>query len=244
MKFAAILLLLSATILWADPATPPDSTSTPAVDSTTVQATGTPVESVQSAPAPAHAQSTPAVADEPANPAEANPPGYDEFYATSQERAIMSGHSDVISTEIGSSDSLGVIPDEMITKFQGGTRRVHIENTVFRREDPVVYDSRGSRDPFRALVRDEKKEGQVETDLLRLENAVLTGVVWSEGQFVAMLRDKDGNNFLLHEGDPIYSGRCTAITKSQAVFDVVEFGDYNQVTLKVATAEKPIKITG
>ncbi|MBI5059410.1 hypothetical protein HZB60_06480 [candidate division KSB1 bacterium] len=152
------------------------------------------------------------------------------------ERAESS--PDVLSTELSGVDSLGITSDTLITSFQGGTRRVHLERTVFRRETPVEYVSNGRRDPFRALVIDERKEGEIETDLLRMEKAVLTGVVWSDGEYVAMVRDKDGNNFLLHEGDPVFNGRMTAVTQSQAVFDLVEFGDYQQIVLKVASAEK------
>jgi hypothetical protein len=144
----------------------------------------------------------------------------------------------VISTELSGLDSLGILSDTLITNYQGGTRRVHLERTVFRRETPVIYQAGGHRDPFRALVVDERKEGEIETDLLRMEGAFLTGVVWSDGEYIAMLRDKEGNNFLLHDGDPVFNGRVTAVTQSQAVFDLVEFGDYQQIVLKVTSPDR------
>jgi hypothetical protein len=246
MKFILLVLACVWAVASADPtategtATPAtaDTTKPAAAASETIPAAAPQVEPAKPVPAP------PAHEESEAEAGAANPAGYDEVFATSSERAIMSGSPDVLSTEILGSDSLDIIPDEMITKYQGGTRRVHLENSVFRREDPVVYDARGKRDPFRALVVDEKKEGAIQTDLLRLDGAVLTGVIWSDGEFVAMARDKESNSFLLHEGDPVYNGRCTAITKTQAVFDVVEFGDYQQTILKIASPDKPIKITG
>jgi len=82
--------------------------------------------------------------------------------------------SKVLSTEMSGVDTLGVMPEEMITRSGSGTRRVKLETTVFRREEPVAYRSEGRRDPFRALIANEKKEGEIKTDLLRLENAILT----------------------------------------------------------------------
>jgi hypothetical protein len=121
----------------------------------------------------------------------------------------------------------------MIMKSGEGTRRVKLETTVFHREEPVIYRSEGLRDPFRALVANEKKEGEVKTDLLRLEDAILTGIVWSSGDYVALVRDKDGKNFFLRKGDPIYQGTVLEVEQTRAVFEVSEFGDYSQVTLEV-----------
>jgi hypothetical protein len=141
--------------------------------------------------------------------------------------------SQELSTELDGLDTLELAPTEMITQVAGGTRRVHLESTVFRREQPVKYQAAGRRDPFRALLVDEKKEGEIETDLLRIEGAALRGVVWSEGVYLALVTDKDSKSFVLREGDPIYQGRVLSVTQSQAVFEVSDFGDYQKITLKV-----------
>ncbi len=146
---------------------------------------------------------------------------------------------DALSTEVAGLDSLDLSDPDLETEYHGGTRRIHLERSVFRRATPVVYAGNGRRDAFRALVVDEKKEGEIQTDLLRTEGAVLTGVVWAEGEYLAMVKDKDGTSFFLREGDPVYSGRVTAVTQSQVVCDISEFGDYRQVTLKVQTIAKP-----
>ncbi|RPH95070.1 hypothetical protein EHM69_05610 [candidate division KSB1 bacterium] len=140
---------------------------------------------------------------------------------------------DELSTELNGIDTLDVLPSDVVTSYGGGTRRVHLEHTVFRREPPVYYEAVGRRDPFRALIVDEKKEGEIETDLLRVEGASLKGVVWSDGQYLALLKDKDGKSFVLREGDLIFHGRVLSVTQSQATFEVSEFGDYDQITLKV-----------
>ncbi|MFZ5433661.1 MAG: hypothetical protein ACOZB3_07810 [Calditrichota bacterium] len=153
--------------------------------------------------------------------------------ATDPEFVESPNASAEISTEMEGLDSLDVLPHEMVTSFDGGTRRINLESSVFRREEPVYYERDGNRDPFRALIRDEKKEGEIETDLLRLENAVLTGVVWSEGEYLALVKDKDGKSFFLREGDPVYQGRVLSVTQSRVELEVTEFGDYERVTLKI-----------
>ncbi|MBU0509526.1 hypothetical protein KKH27_11920 [bacterium] len=138
-----------------------------------------------------------------------------------------------ISTRMEGLDTLGVLPKEMITSFGGGTRRINLESSVFRREEPIRYDPTGKRDPFRALIRDEQREGEIETDLLRHENAVLSGVVWAESEYLAMVKDKNGQTFFLREGDPIYQGRVLTVTNSMVTLEVWDFGDYDQITLKI-----------
>lgn len=138
-----------------------------------------------------------------------------------------------LSTEVSGLDSLGIVSDTLITKNNGGTQSYTLQRQVFHREHPYVYDDDDRRDPFRALIVDEKKEGEIVTDLLRLDGAILTGIVWSQGNYLAMLKDKDGESFFLREGDPVYSGSVVSVTPSQAVFEVIDFGDYDRVTLKV-----------
>jgi hypothetical protein len=138
-----------------------------------------------------------------------------------------------ISSEINGLDSLGITTDTVVTTNDGGTKKVSLERSVFHREKPFVYNSEGRRDPFRALIVDEKKEGEIETDLLRLEGASLAGVVWSDGTYLAIVRDADGQSFFLREGDPIFTGKLVTVTETQATFETSDFGDYQRVTLKV-----------
>ena len=173
---------------------------------------------------------SPAMSDEESNganaTAESNP-------VTEPSGARDEQDNETLSTELRGIDSLGVMPKVVATPYQGGTRRVELESTVFRREQPFVYNYAAQRDPFRALIADEKKEGEIQTDLLIVEGAVLTGIVWAEGHYLAMIRDKDSRTFFLREGDPVYSGSVTSVTESHVMFEISTFGDYQRVTLKV-----------
>lgn len=146
---------------------------------------------------------------------------------------ILNREGETLSTMTEGLDSLDVLPDEMLTETNGGTRRVKLETMVFKRHEPVYYEASELRDPFRALVADEKKEGEIQTDLLRMDGAVLTGVVWSDGKYLAMVRDKDNKSFFLREGEAVYSGKVLYVGQTEAVFEISEFGDYTRVTLKV-----------
>jgi len=146
---------------------------------------------------------------------------------------VLNREGETLSTITAGLDSLDVLPNEVTTESYGGTRRVKLETTVFKRHEPVNYNGTDFRDPFRALVTDEKKEGEIVTDLLRLEDAVLTGVVWSDGKYLAMVKDKDGKSFFLREGESVYNGRVLYVGQTEAVFEISEFGDYSRITLKV-----------
>jgi len=137
-----------------------------------------------------------------------------------------------LSTVTAGLDSLGVSPKELETQANGGTRRIALESEVFNRHEPVFYLASDLRDPFRALV-DKNPPAPGDSDLLRLDEAVLTGVVWSDGKYLAMVRDKDGKSFFLREGDAIASGKVLYVGQGEAVFEVTVFGDYSRITLKV-----------
>ena len=149
------------------------------------------------------------------------------------ESDILKRQGETLSTMTEGLDSLNVLPNELETQSNGGVRRVKLETLVFKRHEPVFYEASGLRDPFRALVSDEKKEGEIKTDLLKLEEAILTGVVWSDGKYLAMVRDKEGKSFFLRESDAVYNGKVLYVGQTEAVFEVTEFGDYSRITLKV-----------
>ena len=202
----AVMTFLAGSLFAADP---PEETANPGIvktDTSTVADAA--VKTAENTGQPDTTEANPAPAEDKEEPAE-------------------------LSTELSGLDTLDIVPTEMITQIGGGTRRVGLESSVFRREEPVVYEAAGRRDPCRALITDEKKEGQVETEFLRMEGASLKGVVWSDGQYLALITDKDGKSFVLREGDPVYQGRVISVTQSKAVFEVADFGDYQQITLKV-----------
>jgi hypothetical protein len=109
--------------------------------------------------------------------------------------------------------------------------------SYLRREAPFFYDPGGRRDPFRPLLTEMKRGESVVTDLLRVDGAVLTGVVWSSGEYLAMVRDKDGKNFFLRQGDAVFRGRVSSVTQTKAVFQLSDFGEVEHVTLTVRANE-------
>jgi hypothetical protein len=142
-------------------------------------------------------------------------------------------HSE-ITTELQSLDTLDVMPSEMETQ-DGGVRKVSLEKNVFRRQTPIDYQSFSRRDPFRPLLVDARSQEKddPDPDLLRMDGAKLQGVVWADGQYMALVKDKSGKIFFLREGDSINQGHVLMVSQAQAVFEIADFGDYDQITLKV-----------
>lgn len=136
-----------------------------------------------------------------------------------------------------SGDSSKVVELDRKTVWASGASQTAMRQPSLRRENPFAYQSRGRRDAFRALISDSRKEEKVATDLLCLDDAVLTGVVWSSGEYLAMVRDKDGKNFFLREGDAVFRGRVMTVTQTKAVFRLVEFGEVERITLTVRSNE-------
>jgi hypothetical protein len=145
----------------------------------------------------------------------------------------QSSGGDSLSTGLGGMDTLGVVPSSVETPYQGGTRRIDFENSVFRREPPVVYSAVSGRDPFRPLIVEKSGEADPVTNLLIVDGANLTGVVWADAQSLATVKDKQGRSFFLHQGEPVYRGRVVSITQTSITFEISGFGESRQVTLKV-----------
>jgi hypothetical protein len=130
-----------------------------------------------------------------------------------------------------------VSPGQTTPHSSGVGEQTAPRRSSLRREEPFAYSSRGRRDPFRPLIKEGKANEDIKTDLLRVDGAVLTGVVWSGGEYLAMVRDKDGNNFFLREGDSVFRGKIVTVTQTKAVFQLVEFGEVERVTLTVRAGE-------
>ena len=102
---------------------------------------------------------------------------------------------------------------------------------VFRQQEVTRYSTRGRRDPFKALVVE--GTGEVETDLLNIDDATLTGIIWMGNHMVALFKDKKGRSHYMKKGDAVYNGRIIEINDNSVIVTIYEFGDSRRVELKV-----------
>jgi Tfp pilus assembly protein PilP len=102
---------------------------------------------------------------------------------------------------------------------------------VFRQQEIYRYSTRGRRDPFKALVTEGL--GEVETDMLNVEEATLTGIIWMGDHMVALFKDKKGKSHYMKKGDAVWNGRIVEINDNSVIVTLYEFGDSRRVELKV-----------
>jgi Tfp pilus assembly protein PilP len=102
---------------------------------------------------------------------------------------------------------------------------------VFRRQEIFEYSSRGRRDPFKPLVTEGTEE--VETNLLNVEEATLTGIVWGGDQMVALFKDKKGKSHYMKKGDAVYNGRILEINDNSVIISIFQFGTTRRLELRV-----------
>lgn len=99
----------------------------------------------------------------------------------------------------------------------------------------VIYNSRGTRDPFAPLLETGKGERAFgEIPVPSLEDLKLVGILQDEGGGrVALLEDSEGNGFMLRTGDKIKNGWVSMITEDKVFFQVTEFGWSRTVSMKL-----------
>jgi hypothetical protein len=102
---------------------------------------------------------------------------------------------------------------------------------VFRQQEAFKYSNRGRRDPFKALIQE--GVGEINTNLLNMEEATLTGIVWAGDQMVALFKDKKGKSYYLRNGDPVNNGRIVEIKDNSVIVSVFQFGDTRQLEFRV-----------
>jgi hypothetical protein len=102
---------------------------------------------------------------------------------------------------------------------------------VFRQQEIYKYSTRGRRDPFKALVSE--GIGEIDTDLLNIDDATLTGIIWMGDHMVALFKDKKGKSHYMKKGDAVYNGRIVEINDNSVVVSIYEFGDVRRVELRV-----------
>ena len=101
----------------------------------------------------------------------------------------------------------------------------------FRKQEVFKYSSRGKRDPFKPLVQE--STGEIQTDLLNVEDATLTGIIWMGDHMVALFKDKKGKSYYMKKGDDVYNGRIIDIKDNSVIVSVYQFGATRRLELKV-----------
>lgn len=73
-------------------------------------------------------------------------------------------------------------------------------------EEGFTYNPRGRRDPFRSLILPERekaaKAGEGLPPLQRIDSAdlKLTGIIWDQTSYIAMVETPEGKDFVIREG--------------------------------------------
>jgi hypothetical protein len=123
------------------------------------------------------------------------------------------------------------VPDPETTTAPQEPTKEQNKKYEFRRTPVFEYSTRGRRDPFNALVKE--GDGDVKTDLLNVEEATLTGIVWGGDQMVAIFKDKDGKSHYMRKGSAVYRGRIVEISDNSVIVSLTQFGSTRRVEFKV-----------
>lgn len=104
---------------------------------------------------------------------------------------------------------------------------------------PTKYDPEGRRDPFHPLVEPPKEE-----TALDVAGYKLSGIVWQQKQYFALLETPDGLGHILKVNDKLGpNARVKAITKNTVLIEMQETGPASQgkartIRLELQTKEK------
>ena len=80
---------------------------------------------------------------------------------------------------------------------------------------PVVYESRGRRDPFvQSRLESAEREPEV--------NLKVTGIIWGPRAYYALVESEpsDGKGYIIRENDVVNSARVLKITRQDVIFEV------------------------
>ena len=110
-------------------------------------------------------------------------------------------------------------------------------NPEIRSVPQSSYQSGRRRDPFYSLV-DGEFESEFPVKLPNIAECYLVGVVWGEGEWLAILEDRDDRSYIVREGDPVIDGYTIQVRKKEVIFTQRGFGETRTVSLKLKDREK------
>ena len=105
----------------------------------------------------------------------------------------------------------------------------------FPKRVAVRYQSKSSRDPFKALVG--QGSGLIAGQIPSVENLTLVGVFDDETGRKALFEDSEGIGFILQANDQVQNGYLVSIQKDKAIFQVTEYGWTRTVALNLQLPE-------
>lgn len=102
-------------------------------------------------------------------------------------------------------------------------------------ESGYKYQRDGRRDPFRSLLDTENQEET--TRKLDIQSLKLVGIIdFGDSGLKAMFEDKDGDPYLLQEGDSVTDGKVIEVNNKEVIFEVVDIGNQTR-TIKIPLEE-------
>jgi hypothetical protein len=101
-------------------------------------------------------------------------------------------------------------------------------------EKRFSYLVRGKRDPFKPLVGWATEEDT----LLDVRNAQVVGIVWTPEERYALVQARNGEVYIVEEGDRIRGGRVSKIREKDVVFTLWELGRTERLTLRIRQKEQ------
>lgn len=102
---------------------------------------------------------------------------------------------------------------------------------------PTKYDPEGRRDPFHPLVEPPKEE-----TALDVAGYKLSGIVWQQKQYFALLETPDGIGHIMKVNDKLGpNARVKTITKNAVVIEMKETGPMNQGKIRTIRLELQTK---
>lgn len=105
------------------------------------------------------------------------------------------------------------------------------------RREQIEYQSQGRRDPFQPLI-EEKDEGEEELPLLKIEDAVLVGIMKGPTGAMALVKDAEQRTYVLHEGSKIKNGYLSRVKSDAAIFHINKYGRFRTVELELKSEKK------
>ncbi len=101
----------------------------------------------------------------------------------------------------------------------------------------IEYKSEGRRDPFQPLIEEEDEEEE-ELPLLKIEEAVLVGIMKGPTGTLALVTDAEERTYVLRQGARIKNGYLSRVGADVAVFHIAKYGRFRTVELELKSEKR------